>query len=66
MKQQLNYVKRLLNSVNNNLFNLSKLEVNDLCQFNGIGEAKAVSIIAAFGNRKEKTEHRSGGKAYIK
>ncbi len=50
--------KRLLNSVNNNLFNLSKLEVNDLCQFNGIGEAKAVSIIAALeiGRRRQNTE----------
>jgi len=28
--------KRLLNSVNNNLFNLSKLEVNDLCQFKAL------------------------------
>ncbi|MCT1529741.1 DNA repair protein RadC [Sphingobacterium daejeonense] len=50
--------KRLLNSVNNNLFNLSKLEVNDLCQFKGIGEAKAVSIIAALeiGRRRQNTE----------
>ncbi|MFD1166251.1 DNA repair protein RadC [Sphingobacterium daejeonense] len=50
--------KRLLNSVNNNLFNLSKLEVNDLCQFKGIGEAKAVTIIAALeiGRRRQNTE----------
>ncbi len=50
--------KRLLNSVNNNLFNLSKLEVNDLCQFKGIGEAKAVSILAALeiGRRRQNTE----------
>ncbi|WP_099372838.1 DNA repair protein RadC [Sphingobacterium sp. 1.A.5] len=50
--------KRLLNSVNNNLFNLSKLEVNDLCQFKGIGEAKAVTIIAAMeiGRRRQGTE----------
>jgi len=50
--------KRLLNSVNNNLFNLSKLEVNDLCQFKGIGEAKAVSILAALeiGRKRQNTE----------
>jgi DNA repair protein RadC len=50
--------KRLLNSVNNNLFNLSKLEVNDLCLFKGIGEAKAVTIIAALeiGRRRQNTE----------
>jgi DNA repair protein RadC len=39
--------KRILNSVNNNLAELSKLGVNDLCQFKGIGSAKAISIIAA-------------------
>jgi len=50
--------RRLLNSVNNDLFKLSKLEVKDLCQFKGIGEAKAVSIIAALeiGRRRQESE----------
>lgn len=39
--------KRILNSVNNNLAELSKLSVVDLCNFNGVGIAKAVSIVAA-------------------
>lgn len=39
--------KRILNSVNNNLAELSRLSVNDLCKFKGIGPAKAVSIVAA-------------------
>lgn len=39
--------KRILNSVDNNLVELGKLDVNDLCKFKGIGEAKAISIIAA-------------------
>ena len=40
--------KRILNSVENNLVQLGKLEVNDLVKnFKGIGEAKAISIIAA-------------------
>jgi DNA repair protein RadC len=39
--------KRILSSVNNNLVELGKLEVNDLCKFKGIGEAKAISIIAS-------------------
>lgn len=39
--------KRILNSVNNNLAELSKLSVNDLCKFKGIGQAKAITIVAA-------------------
>lgn len=39
--------KKILSSVENNLVELGKLTVNDLCKFKGIGEAKAISIIAA-------------------
>jgi DNA repair protein RadC len=39
--------KRILQSLNNNLSELGKLTVKDLMQFKGIGEAKAISIIAA-------------------
>lgn len=39
--------KSILNSVNTNLAELSKLSVKDLMKFKGIGEAKAISIIAA-------------------
>ena len=39
--------KRILNSVENNLNKLGKLSVLDLQKFNGIGEAKAISIITA-------------------
>lgn len=39
--------KRILQSLNNNLSALGKLSVKDLTQFKGIGEAKAISIIAA-------------------
>ena len=39
--------KHILSSYNNNLNNIAKLSVNDLMQFNGIGEAKAISIITA-------------------
>jgi len=46
--------KRILASVGNNLSALSKLSVQQLMQFKGIGEAKAVSIVAAleFGRRR--------------
>lgn len=37
----------LLNAVNHNLNELGKLNTGDLCKFHGIGEAKAVSIIAS-------------------
>lgn len=39
--------RNLLQKVDNNLIALSKLTVDDLMRFKGIGEAKAVSIIAA-------------------
>jgi len=37
----------ILNSVSNNLAELSSLGLNELMKFKGIGEAKAISIIAA-------------------
>src|SRR5690606_16893691 len=39
--------KRILNSVDNNWNNLSRLSIKDLCKFKGIGEAKAISILTA-------------------
>jgi DNA repair protein RadC len=39
--------KRILQSLGNNLNRLAKLSVNDLIKFKGIGEAKAISIIAS-------------------
>jgi DNA repair protein RadC len=39
--------KRILNSVENNLNALGQLTVNTLMKFKGIGEAKAISIVAA-------------------
>jgi len=39
--------QKILNSINNNLAELSNLSLSDLKKFKGIGEAKAISIIAA-------------------
>jgi len=39
--------KRILASVDNNLSELGKLSIKQLTEFKGIGEAKAISIIAA-------------------
>ena len=46
--------KAILNSVDNDLGKLSKLTVKELMKFNGVGEAKAISISAALelGRRK--------------
>jgi DNA repair protein RadC len=46
--------QRILASVNNNLNQLSKLSILQLMEFKGIGEAKAISIVAALelGRRK--------------
>ena len=47
--------KRILQTVNNNLNNLAKLSIEELMKFNGIGEAKAISIVTAleFGKRRQ-------------
>lgn len=50
--------KRILVGVDNNLNALGKLTVTDLMQYKGIGEAKAISIVAALelGSRRQATE----------
>jgi len=50
--------KRILSSVGNNLNDLGKLNIKELIRFKGIGEAKAVSVIAAMelGRRRKETE----------
>lgn len=55
-------MKRVLNDCKNNLNTLGKKTIHELCDYNGIGEAKAISILAAceLGKRrqKEKLEQR--------
>src|SRR5687768_12201393 len=50
--------KQILDSVNNNLSALSKLSIHDLMKFKGIGEAKAIAIIAALelGRRRKESD----------
>ena len=48
-------MKRVLNDCKNNLNTLGKMSVHELCQYNGIGEAKAITILAAceLGKRRQ-------------
>ena len=50
--------KRILASVGNNLNDLGKLNINELIKFKGIGEAKAISVMAAMelGRRRKESE----------
>jgi DNA repair protein RadC len=50
--------QRLLNSVSNNLNTFGKLSVKELTKYKGIGQAKAITIVAAMelGRRREATE----------
>ena len=50
--------RRILASVKNNLNELAKLSVDDLQKFKGIGEAKAINIIAALelGRRRKESD----------
>ena len=40
-------MKRILADCNNSLNTLGKMSINDLCQYNGVGSAKAITILAA-------------------
>ena len=48
-------MKRVLNDCKNNLNTLGKKSVQELCEYNGIGEAKAITILAAceLGKRRQ-------------
>jgi DNA repair protein RadC len=50
--------KQILASVNNNLHELAKLNLKDLQKFKGIGEAKAITIMAALelGRRRKEAD----------
>ncbi len=55
-------MKRILSDCNNNLNALGKMSIHQLCEYKGIGEAKAITILAAceLGKRRqmEKPEER--------
>ena len=55
-------MKRILSDCNNNLNTLGKMTLRQLCEYNGIGPAKAITILAAceLGKRRqmEKAEER--------
>lgn len=65
--------KRILNDVGDNLAELARLTIGDLQKYKGIGEAKAITIIAAleFGRRRstsvlnEKPQVKDSKTAYI-
>ena len=48
-------VKRILSDCNNNLNTLGKMTIRQLCDYKGIGEAKAITILAAceLGKRRQ-------------
>ena len=48
-------MKRILSDCNNNLNSLGKMSIHELCTYNGIGEAKAITILAAceLGKRRQ-------------
>ena len=48
-------MKRILNDCNNNLNTLGKMSIHDLCKYNGVGPAKAITIMAAceLGKRRQ-------------
>lgn len=51
----LTLMKRILADCNNNLNSLGKMTIRQLCEYNGVGEAKAITILAAceLGKRRQ-------------
>lgn len=51
-------MRRVMNDCRNNLNELGKLTVDDLCKYKGIGSAKAITILAAseLGKRRKATD----------
>lgn len=51
-------MKRVLGDCSNNLNTLGKLSISELCRYNGVGEAKAITILAAceLGKRRLQSE----------
>ena len=50
--------KRILHSIDNNLNELGRISISELMKFKGIGEAKAITIVAALelGRRRKENE----------
>lgn len=58
--------KRILNSVDDNVTNLSRLSLKNLMNFKGIGEAKAISILTALELGKRRQIESTNTKSTIK
>lgn len=58
--------KRILNSVDDNVTNLSRLSLKNLMNFKGIGEAKAISILTALELGKRRQIESTNIKSIIK
>jgi len=58
--------RRILRDVDDNLIQLSQLNINDLTGYNGIGEAKAVSILAALELGRRRRFAEASTQAFIK
>ncbi|PHR47702.1 MAG: hypothetical protein COA32_07025 [Fluviicola sp.] len=57
-KSAVELAQEILNSVDNDLYKLGRLSIADLEKFNGIGAAKAISLISALelGRRRKKSD----------
>lgn len=58
--------RRILRDVDDNLIQLSQLNINDLTRYNGMGEAKAVSILAALELGRRRRFAEASTQAFIK
>lgn len=57
--------QRILNTCNNNINHLAKLSIKELCQFKGIGDAKAITIAAALEIGRRRNEQNDDEKPMI-
>jgi len=65
-KSAVDLARDILQACNNDLNVLAKLTLNDLCKFDGIGPAKAISLISAIELGGRRTKATTGKQFYIK
>lgn len=56
----------LLDSTGNNLNNLARMSIKDICKIKGIGEAKAISVLTALELGKRRAGEQAFARKYIK
>ncbi|MES2799312.1 MAG: DNA repair protein RadC [Bacteroidota bacterium] len=64
-KSAVDLAKEILAAVDNDLYQFSRMNLNDLCKFKGVGPAKAITILASLELGRRKVDNGSAKKLKI-